>query len=134
MAYMNVEKKNQIAALVKPICKKYGVKATFGCRNHMTLVMNIRSGRIDFLGDFNAAVEKTGRGSECKSYISVNPYWYHEHFLGKSLKFLNEVIPVLNTGNHNRSDIQTDYFDVGFYIDVNIGHYNKPYILNILEK
>jgi hypothetical protein len=35
----------------------------------------------------------------------------------------------MNDGNHDRSDIQTDYFDVGWYVDVNIGRWNKPYIL-----
>ena len=41
--------------------------------------------------------------------------------------FLSEVIPAMNNGNHDNSDIQTDYFDVGWYIDVNIGKWNKPY-------
>ena len=58
----------------------------------------------------------------------MNPYWYQDHFVGKSKKFLAEVIPAMNAGNHNNSDIQTDYFDVGWYIDVNIGRWNKPYI------
>ena len=30
-------------------------------------------------------------------------------------------------GNHNNSDISTDYFDVGWYIDINIGKWDKPY-------
>jgi hypothetical protein len=32
-------------------------------------------------------------------------------------------------GNHNRSDIMSDYHDVGWYVDINIGQWNKPYIL-----
>jgi hypothetical protein len=32
-------------------------------------------------------------------------------------------------GNHDRSDIQSDYFDVGWYVDINIGRWNKPYAL-----
>jgi hypothetical protein len=35
----------------------------------------------------------------------------------------------MNMGNHDNSDIMTDYFDVGWYVDVNIGLWNKPYIL-----
>ena len=57
----------------------------------------------------------------------MNVYWYKEHFSGKALKFLGEVIPAMNNGNHDNSDIQTDYFDVGWYSDVNIGSWNKPY-------
>jgi hypothetical protein len=30
-------------------------------------------------------------------------------------------------GNHDRSDSMTDYFDVGWYISINVGKWNKPY-------
>ena len=46
-----------------------------------------------------------------------------------SLAFLSEVIPAMNEGNHDNSDIMTDYFDVGWYISVNIGRWDKPYIV-----
>jgi hypothetical protein len=32
-------------------------------------------------------------------------------------------------GNHDNSDIQSDYFDVGWYVEVNIGKWNKAYDL-----
>jgi hypothetical protein len=35
----------------------------------------------------------------------------------------------MNVGNHDRSDIQSDYFDVGWYVDVNVGAWNQPYEL-----
>ena len=59
--------------------------------------------------------------------LDVNPYWYQEHFNGVAFKFLKEVFTEMNKGNYNNSDIQTDYFDVGWYVDVNIGSWNKPY-------
>jgi hypothetical protein len=40
---------------------------------------------------------------------------------------LQEIMPLMNAGNHDRSDIQTDYFDVGWYVDVNIGRWDRPY-------
>lgn len=52
MAYMNQETKAKIVAAVKPILKKYGIKASFGVRNHSTIVVNIKSGSIDFIGNF----------------------------------------------------------------------------------
>jgi hypothetical protein len=33
----------------------------------------------------------------------------------------------MNTGNWDESDIQTDYFNVGWYVDVKIGSWQKPY-------
>jgi hypothetical protein len=123
MAYVSQELKQSLAPVIKRICQKHGVKATLAVRNHSTLVLNVKSGKIDFFGDF--AIE----GCDPKSGIQVNPYHYKNHFAGKSQKFLSEVIPAMNKGNHDNSDIQTDYFDVGWYIDVNIGKWNKPYEL-----
>jgi hypothetical protein len=123
MAYMSQEKKAKIAPAVKAILKKYNVKASLAVRNHSTLVLNVKQGPIDFINDF-------GNSEDAKKFgIQVNPYWYHEHFVGKSKEFLTEVITAMNDGNHDRSDIQTDYFDVGWYVDVNIGQWNKPYAL-----
>ena len=120
---MNQEKKAKIAPQVKAILKKYNVKASLAVRNHSTLVLNVKQGPIDFINDFGNSEDAAKFG------IQVNPYWYQEHFVGKSREFLTEVITAMNVGNHDRSDIQSDYFDVGWYVDVNIGQWNKPYAL-----
>jgi hypothetical protein len=139
MAHMSQEKKAAIAPTVKAICKKYGVKASLAVRHHSTLVLNITQGPIDFVENYI----ETDRNKPYAKYMSedqiayirknraldVNPYWYHEHFSGTALSFLKEVMVAMNNGNHDRSDIQTDYFDVGWYVDVNIGRWNKPYAL-----
>lgn len=132
MAYMNQEKKAKIAPVVKAICKKYGVKASLAVRHNMSLVLNIKSGSIDFFDSVNRIQSKrfdASRFSPVKDSLQVNVYWYKENYDGKALEFLSEVIPALNDGNHDRSDIQSDYFDVGWYVDVNIGSWNKPYVL-----
>lgn len=121
MAYMSQEKKAKIAPVIKSILKKYKVKGTLAVRNHSTLVLNLKSGSIDFIGQFK---DKEGAA---KFGIQVNPYWYKDHFTGEAKKFLSEVIPAMNSGNHDNSDIQSDYFDVGWYVDVNVGQWNKPY-------
>lgn len=121
MAYVSQELKAKLAPKIKEICKKHGVKASLAVRNHSTLVLNIKQGGIDFFGDF------ANEGCNPKHGIQVNTYHYKSSFTGRALDFLSEVIPAMNTGNHDNSDIQTDYFDVGWYIDVNIGKWNKPY-------
>lgn len=112
MAYMSQEKKAKLAPAIKAILKKHGMKGSIAVRHHSTLVVNLKSGKIDFGTD-----------------RQINPYWYHEHYTGDALAFLSDLIPAMNVGNHDRSDAQTDYFDVGWYIDVNIGKWNKPYVL-----
>lgn len=132
MAYMNQEKKAKIAPIVKAICKKYGVKASLAVRNYSTLVLNIKSGSIDFFDSLNRIASKRYNGdkfSPVKDNLQVNVYWYQENYDGKALEFFSEVIPALNDGNHDRSDSQSDYFDVGWYVDVNVGAWNKPYVL-----
>lgn len=133
MAYMSQEKKAKIAPVVKAILKKYNVKGSLAVRNHSTLVLNIKSGTIDFIKNYNDTVSARPGGfrlgSPAKDALSVNPYWYHEHFSGKAKKFLEEVLAAMNVGNRDRSDSMTDYFDVGWYVDVNVGQWNKPYEL-----
>ena len=135
MAYVSQELKASLAPAIKAICKKYGVKGTLAVRNHSTLCLNIKSGSIDFIGNSNEVCGndhyQVSRGftPNESGYESVNPYHYKSHFSGKALKFLSEVMPLMNTGNHDNSDLMTDYFDVGWYVDVNIGKWDKPYVL-----
>ena len=122
MAYVSQDLKKKLAPSIKAICKKYGVKASLAVRNHSTLVLNIKSGKIDFFAD--AAPSK-----QDSRYCQVNTYWYQDHFDGVAKEFLGEVIPAMHVGNHDNSDIQVDYFDVGWYVNVNVGQWNKPYQL-----
>lgn len=118
MAYMSQEKKKQLAPAIKAVLAKYGVKGNLSVRHHSSLVLTLKSGKIDF--------EKDSVG---EFHHQINHYWYHEHFKGKSKKFLGEAVKAMMAGNHDNSDIMTDYFDVGWYIDVNVGSYDKAYIV-----
>jgi hypothetical protein len=126
MAYMNQEKKKVIAAKLKPVLKKYGVKGSLSVRNHMSIVLNVKSGKIDFFSDYG------DREDARKFGIQVNPYWFQEHFTGKSKEFLAEAFDALKAaGYYNNSDAQIDYFDTAYYYDINIGKWNKPYSLEV---
>lgn len=119
MAYMNQERKAIIAARIKPILKEYGMKATISTDRH-SIYLNVKSGKIDF----SEYMRPEDRG-----HIQVNPYWYHEHFSGKALEFIGKSIRAMFEGNHDNSDSHTDYFDVGWYVHMNIGRWSKPYEL-----
>ena len=135
MAHINQEKKKAIALELKPILQKYNVKATLSIEHHSTLHLNVSESAIDFFSNY---AENRRNGShnafddinEERKNMSINPYWYFELFTGVALEFLKEAMAVMNNGNHDRSDSQSDYFDVGWYVDINIGRWNKPYILN----
>jgi hypothetical protein len=139
MAYMNQERKAQIVAAVKPILAKYGVKGTFAVRSHSTICLNIKSGKIDFIENFI----ETDKNKPYAKYMSddqvayirknkmidVNPYWFQEHFSGKAKAFLTEVFAGMKSaGWYDHSDAQTDYFNTAYYVDVNVGAWDKPYV------
>ena len=113
MAYMSQENKKTLAPAIKSVLKEYGVKGSIGVDNHSTLVVNLKEGHIDF-------------GSKNDS---VNPYWIDKHYTGIAQQFLNELKTAMMAGNYNNSDIMTDYFDVGWYIEINVGKWNKEYNL-----
>ena len=117
MAYMNIEKKNELAPGIKKVLAKYGMKGTIA-KDHYTLKVNLKSGPIDFGTDYVNARWRID---------SVNVYHIASHFTGVAKEFLLKLKDAMNVGNHNNSDITTDYFDVGWYIDINIGKWNKPY-------
>lgn len=133
MAYMSQEKKKTLAPAIKAACKKHGVKATLAVDNHSTLILNIKSAPFDMIANFNEVANKRAaqRGQDqvyaVKDYLQVNVYHYQEVFSGKTLEFLSEVIPQLNVGNWDKSDIQSDYFNVGWYVSVNIGKWDQPF-------
>lgn len=137
MAYMSQEKKQKIAARVKPILKAYNVKGSLRVRNHSTLVLTLRSGTLDFIHDLVdnrmsllGEVQLDKDKLREKYTLDVNPYWFQEHYTGRSLAFLSEVFEAMKSADwYDRSDAQVDYFDTAYYVDVNIGDWNKPYAL-----
>ena len=136
MAYMNQEKKAKIAAKIKPILAKYGIKGSLSVRNHSTIVLTLKSGKIDFIGNVNQVCGsnhyQVSRGFRpvTTGYMDVNPYWYHEHHDGVAKKFLDEIFPALKSADwYDDSDAMVDYFSTAYYVDVNVGKWNKPYIV-----
>ena len=113
MAYMSQEKKKTLAPAIKSVLKEYNMKGSIGVHNHSTLIVNLKEGVIDF-------------GSKNDS---VNTYWIDSHYTGIAQQFLNELKDAMMDGNHNNSDIMTDYFDVGWYVEINVGKWNKEYNL-----
>lgn len=117
MAYVNNETKQKIQTALKPVFKKYGIKATVAKGSYnSSLVVNISAGDIDF-------------GS---TYQQVNIYWIDDHHTGIAKEFLNEVLKTIKVAGewYDESDSQIDYFNTAFYISINIGRWDKPYKLN----
>lgn len=143
MAYMNQTKKKELAPNIKKVLKKYGMKGTLGVNNYSTLVLNISAGELDLIGAANRRnkefAERRGESYyENEGSMSVNHYWSGEWMreVGeeKIANFYDEIVDAMNgegaaIKNHDNSDPMTDYFDVGWYLDINVGRWNKPFVL-----
>ena len=136
MAYMNQERKQKIAQTLKPILAKYKVKGSLRVRSHMTIVLTLKSGAIDFIGNSNRVCGndfyQVARGFKpnTNGYDQVNPYHFQSHYDGVAKEFLTEALKALKSADwYDESDAMTDYFNTAYYVDVNIGNWDKPYIL-----
>jgi len=118
MAYVSQEMKKELAPQIKAVLKKYGMKGTISVQNHMSLVVTLSEGVINFETD--------------RDNFQVNPYWVKEHYTGAARDFLVELVDAMRGPKfYDNSDIMTDYFDVSHYIDINVGRWNKPYKLSV---
>lgn len=132
MAFMNQIRKKQIEPEVKYVLKNYGIVGRLSVNNNSTLVLKITSGKIDFIGDYIATCMKNYPDIDPVKFeniknINVNKYYLENQHSGNALDCLREIVSAMNCGNWDRSDVQSDYFDVGWYIDIMIGTYKTPY-------
>ena len=125
MAYMNQENKKKIAAALKLVVPK-DWKYSLGVDNHSSIVMNVKSAPVDILGMLSANSEYP-----IATHVQLSQYWLEDHLKGAPdsvLQTLKNIFAALNDGNHDRSDVTTDYFDVGWYIELNFGKWDKPFV------
>ena len=120
MAYISQQDKKDLAPAIKAVLKNYGMKGTIAINHYSSLVVNIQSGVLDFTDHFTH-----GDG-----YIQVNTYHIESWYSGTIKKFLSELLKAMKgTKWYNKSDAMVDYFDIAYYMDINIGKWNKPYVL-----
>lgn len=74
--------------------------------------------------------------SHKEQYLQINHYQFHE-FTGlnngtpitkKAHDCLKTAYQMINSFNYDDSDAQIDYFSTNFYLHLNIGKWNKPFI------
>ncbi len=140
MAYMSQKQKKEIAVLLKKefgtSVKKRGFSYSLGVRHHSTIVMKIKSGTVDFIGNYIDTADDHRLAEWRRSNIdpikeikslSVNEHNIETSFSGKVKDILLRIRKCLNKDNFDKSDIMTDYFHVGHYISIDVGQWDKPY-------
>jgi len=142
MAFMDQKRKAQLAPGIKAVLRKYGLKGSLRAGNHTSLSLTLTEGSLDLIGNAVAVLhrEATLYPHDTKSKwileaaanmlksqsMDVNPYHAKDEFTGVCQKAILELIEAMNVDNYDESDIQTDYFNVGWYIHLNVGRWDKP--------
>ncbi len=120
MAYMNQEKKKKIQAELKKVIPS-GWKWSLSVRHHMAIVLTIWQGPKE--------LTINGEG-ETADHRQLNEYYLDRAFQDpKTVETFQKINEALNLDNFNNSDPMTDYFHVGHYVDIEIGRWDKPYVV-----
>ena len=125
MAYIKTE---EVSAIRNELKKRFGhTGLKFGVRkmHHSSVHVTIKSGTIDFSDHF----------SHGEGYAQINHY--HLDMYGEHEKLFEDILNVIKVAPadadggrewFDKSDIMTDYFHTAFYISMNIGSWDKPYV------
>lgn len=141
MVYVSKEVIQQVRTDLKALNKKFGVKTTVTGLHAMTLRVTIVEGVIDFgsnmqdcvLNEWHSKPGKEERAAylqECKG-ITFNHYHAERQFSGTALDYIQQLIEIIKKQYWDESDLMTDYFHCSFYIDIQIGRWDKPYMLKV---
>ena len=122
MAYMSQENKAVLRAEIEKVMPT-GWKWSLAVRHHSTLVLTIRQAPVDLIGENLVCASRP----EPSSNRTLNVYHLNGEYANKLLKIFESIKGAMMVGNHDNSDSQSDYFDVGWYIDINIGDSDSPF-------
>ena len=119
MAYISTEEVKVIREeLKKNFPSRLGWKLSIVRRDYLSLSISIIKAPFELRNDQNNAYEQ------------VNQYWIESRENKQSIPPLKKIFEIANKNNYNRSDVQSDYFDVGYYLNISIGHFGKPFTPN----
>lgn len=122
MAYMNQEKKKVIHEALKKVIPK-SWKWTLRVQHHSSIYLTIHSAPVELIKS-NAMARDHDKG------ISINRYYLDRQYSGDLLKTFQDISKAMQAaGWYDRSDAMVDYFDTGYYINIEIGRWNKPFIV-----
>ena len=118
MAYISTEEVKVIREeLKKNFPSRLGWKLSIVRRDYLSLSISIIQAPFELRNDQNNAYEQ------------VNQYWIESRENKQSIPVLKKIFEIANKNNYDRSDVQSDYFDVGYYLNISIGHFGKPFTL-----
>src|SRR5574340_1837597 len=131
MAYIGQDKKKAIAANLRKIIPQTW-KWSLRVDHYSTLGLTIQSAPVDLIGEWLRITNERRRSHgdapfERPANVHVNHYYIGEQF-DDSREVMGKILDAMNDGNHDRSDSQSDYFDVGWYVSISLGRWDRPFV------
>jgi hypothetical protein len=131
MAYVNAKDVAQIRKELKEAFPKFkfGVRKGSGS---LSVSVTIKSGPTDF-----SSIFREYERSKNRQYAQINTHWLGEY--GEHTEFFKQVVDIIKTapsrgegfhkgsGWFDESDAMVDYFHTAYYIDLNVGSWDKSY-------
>jgi hypothetical protein len=138
MAWVQKETVTKVREALKVLNKEYGMKTSVSGTNSSSLNVRISSGKIDLIGNYIETVgaanvmrdyEEVAKYVKRTGYIQVNHYWLDTAYTGRALEYLEKVKAIMAVDHWDKSDIQSDYFHCAYYMNINIGAWDKSFEL-----
>jgi hypothetical protein len=130
MAYISTKEVSAIRNELKEKFGKNGFKFSVRASDKMKVHVNIMKGKTDFSDLWkNNKPGDYGFGYEQINHYHLHQYGKHENFFREIEKVI-QTAPASVTGEkwYDKSDIQSDYFNVAFYYQISVGQWDKPYV------
>jgi len=122
MAYIRTDEVAAIRTQLKEAFPQ--LKFSVRKQHYSSVIVTIKSGTVDF----SDILDKDG-------YCQTNQYWLER--MGQHKELFEEIYKIIKTAPgtveggrewFDESDSMTDYFHTAFFMSVNIGSYDKPYV------
>ena len=138
MAYIST---NEVKEIRKSLKDKFGKNIKFSVTrdHHSSVNVSLMEGVIDFYdGSMDMTDKYSGRVQKFDGHAQINHY--HTHMYGEHKAFFDKVHEIIKTapikgegywknkGWYDNSDSMIDYFDTAYYISMNVGSWNVPYV------
>ena len=138
MAYINAAEVKAIRNELKKELPQYKFGVRKGSGGHSVEVTFVKGPAFEKFETYDRYQGEFKEVDLNEGYHQVNHYWVKESAGEANAPVMEKVIEIIKTapmkagGNawYNNSDIMTDYFDVAYYFDINIGKdYQNGYIV-----
>lgn len=120
MAWMTQELKNKMTPAIKAVLKKYGVKGTVSVHESRTLVVTLKSGSLDIVGDMNKNRNPDfHKMFEAGSSLHNCDTSHRSNISEPTKNFIRELDEAMHSvGYYNNNNVYTDYFDEAYYTEI----------------